>query len=131
MSTGASKPEDSGLDLLPHPDLLQHYIQIFGPDDVRKLTDEVVATLAHRRAMQASQQMRDYELQCNEQKLQARGQLFAFIVAFSAIGGGIALALVARDAWHIVSGSALSGGTVVSIVVAFLKGRQPPPATSA
>jgi hypothetical protein len=74
--------------------------------------------------MQSDKQSRDYDLQKREQRIQAAGQLFAFLVSMTAIGGGLWLAGSEQQP---VTGGIITGGTVLSIVVAFLKTRKPVP----
>jgi hypothetical protein len=70
------------------------------------------------RDMEAARQKYNYDLQKGEQRLQLIGQLCACAVALTAVGGGLWLVASAN---HPVTGGLVSGGTVLSIVFAFLR----------
>ena len=107
---------------LPSPELLRYYEQIGGEEAVRHLMSQFVFNAEHRRQLQKAKQQQDYDLQRREQRIQWSSQFMAFIVAMSGIVGGLWLAGIAKHPW---TGAVLSGGTVVSLVYAFVRTRKP------
>ncbi len=119
------KSKLASADLLPDPDLLRYYNEQGGPGTGKKIVDEFVATIAHKRLLEQNKQQWDYDLQKKEQQLQFWAQIFAFFIAITAIAGGIWLANKGSTQ-DVVTGGFITSGTVAGIVYAFLKTRQPP-----
>ena len=113
------------VELLPDPNLLRYYNEHAGPDAARKIIEEFTATLAHRRLLEERKQQWDFDLQKRDQTLQGWAQFFAFIVAVTAIAGGLWLASMGTQD-KLLTGGIISGGTVGGIVYAFLKTRRSP-----
>ena len=116
-------PAPDPRELLPDPELLRYYKQIIGEEAVKKVVDEFAAFGKHRRDLQTNEQAFQYDLDKREQRLQGWGQVFAFIVACLAIGGGIYLAGFRESP---VTGGIITSGTVGGIVAGFLRARKPP-----
>ncbi|MBV9267763.1 MAG: DUF2335 domain-containing protein [Acidobacteriaceae bacterium] len=129
VQTPASSQPGTIPDLLPKAELLRHYDEI-APGTAAIMIQEVVAQLQHKRQLEANRQNYDYDLQKREQRLQGWAQIFAFAVAITAIGGGLWLAYTTASTARIVTGAVITGGTVLSIVVAFLKSRKATPLPS-
>lgn len=77
----------------------------------------ILAMAEDSRRDAAALRARDLELDYHEA---ARGQWFAFILAFSAIGAGTFLGYTD----HQVAGSIIGGAGLVSLVVAFIQGKR-------
>jgi uncharacterized membrane protein len=113
--------KSSSESLLPDPDLLRYYDETVGPGTSKKIVEEFLATLA----LDRTKAQMNFELQVREQRIQICGQIFAFTVAMTAIAGGLWLAFIGTPE-KTVTGGLITGGTVLGITVAFLKGRRPP-----
>lgn len=100
---------------IPHPALFAQYeTAVSGAGDrILSMAEESLAqnrlkmTLEHKESMKIL-------------STEFLGMLFALIVALAFGGGGVFLIATG----HEISGSLLTGATIVSVVTAFIKGRQ-------
>jgi hypothetical protein len=79
-------------------------------------------SLESRRQSQTQREARNYDLQKREQRMQGLAQVFAFLVAMTAIGGGLWLAGYRSQP---LTGGLVSGASVVAIAMAFIRTRRP------
>lgn len=112
--------------ILPDPELLRYYNQYVGPGTAEKIVDKALELIASREQLEQTKQKMNYDLQVREQRIQICGQICAFVIALTAIGGGLWLAGSSAGTATVVTGGVITSGTVAAIVTAFLKGRKPP-----
>jgi uncharacterized membrane protein len=101
---------------LPHPSILHGYEQIV-PGSAANIVESFVQEGRHRR----EREMRDVRMREDWAKadigLQGRGQIFGFIIAMTGIIGGLLVAAL----WSPLGGASISGLSLATIVVAFLR----------
>lgn len=95
---------------LPHPSMLEKFEQII-PGSADRILKQAEAQTQHRINMESKVVAADIFKSY-------LGLIFGFIIGLSGIGGGIYLATLGFD----VFGPILSGGTLVTIVTAFIYG---------
>lgn len=95
---------------LPHPSMLEKFEQII-PGSADRILKQAEAQTQHRINMESKVVAADIFKSY-------LGLIFGFIIGLSGIGGGIYLATLGFD----VFGPLLSGGTLVTIVTAFIYG---------
>jgi uncharacterized membrane protein len=112
---------------LPDPDLLRYYNEVVGPGAAQKIVDTALEIAKNREQLEHDKQRFNYQLQVRDQGIQILGQIFAFVVAITGIGGGLWLSFVGLTVAKVVTGGVITSATVGGIVTAFLKGRRAPP----
>lgn len=106
----------------PPPEHLQVYEQMV-PGAAARFLVLAEGEAVHRRGVENAQVdwFRDRDRAFIH--LAVRGQIFAFVIAMSGIGGGVWLSLHSAQ----VSGAIIGGGGLVTIILAFLRGGGQPP----
>jgi len=97
---------------LPHPVILQQYDAI-SPGAADRIISMAEAEAAHRRRMEEKGMLRMH-------RDSVLGQVFAFLVAVAGLGSSVLIAYSGNE-W---AAALIGGGTLVSLVYAFIKGRQ-------
>ncbi len=106
---------------LPNPEILRQYNEV-APGLAQEIIDQVNLSITSRYQNQERREVREYDLQKREQRMQGLAQVFAFLVAITAIGGGLWLAGYRNQP---ITGGLVTGGSVVAIATAFIRTRRP------
>jgi uncharacterized membrane protein len=108
-------------DPFPPLAILQEYERLI-PGSAELLLRNFAAYAEARAILFGKKQEMEFTLHQKEQSMQSWGQIFAFLITITALGGGIWIALNGNP-WP---GSLLSSSTVGAICVAFIKTRKAP-----
>lgn len=106
---------------IPPPEVLLQYNELL-PGSADRILAMAEQESAHRRSIESASLEADVQSSCREHIHRMRGQLFAFILAISAIVGGVGLAFAGVKGW----GALLSLAGVATLVWPFLSGRMKP-----
>lgn len=106
---------------LPPPDLLRQYDAIV-PDAANRIIAMAEGQAAHRRQLEDRATDAIIEDTRAERLERKRGQFYGFTIGITGITAGALIVIFANNSVGIIAGTALSGGTIVTLVSIFVIG---------
>lgn len=107
---------------LPSPDTLRGYEEVL-PGTAEAIVAAFKSETPHRHQMEREMVESQAKRERSEEKYASTGQWMGFAIAVLGIGGGVALIWKHPNLAGTLGGVGITGATLGSIVVAFIKGR--------